>query len=75
MSENETENLTSEVAEWFFEDYLPSWVGVGNQGIDNGPGFILDYWGVPLYYYNTDGGQWASTATASSPCSTQPTPA
>jgi hypothetical protein len=59
VSENETENVLAEVAEWFFEDYLPTWVDVGNQGIDNGPEFILEYWGVPLYYYNTDGGQWA----------------
>ena len=59
MSENETETVTAEVAEWFFGDYLPTWVGVGNRTIGRGPGFILDYWGVPLYYYDPDGGQWA----------------
>ena len=59
MSENETETVTAEVAEWFFGDYLPTWVGVGKGAIDRGPGFILDYWGVPLYYYDPDGGQWA----------------
>jgi len=59
MSKNETDTVTAEVAEWFFGDYLPTWVGVGNQTIGSGPGFILDYWGVPLYYYGPDGGQWA----------------
>jgi hypothetical protein len=59
MSHNETENVTAEVTEWFFEDYLPTWVGVGNRAIGTGPGFILNYWGVPLYDYHPDGGQWA----------------
>jgi len=59
MSDNETETVTAEVAEWFFDDYLPTWVGVGSGAIDTGPDFILDYWGVPLYYYHPDGGQWA----------------
>ena len=44
MSDNETETVTTEVAEWFFDDYLPTWVGVGNGDIDTGPGFILNYW-------------------------------
>ena len=59
MSDNETETVTDEVAEWFFDDYLPTWVSVGNGTIDTGPGFILNYWGVPLYDYHPDGGQWA----------------
>jgi hypothetical protein len=59
MSHNETENVTAEVTEWFFEDYLPTWVGVGNRAIGTGPGVILNYWGVPLYDYHPDGGQWA----------------
>ena len=59
MSDNETETVTAEVADWFFDDYLPTWVGVGNGDINTGPGFILNYWGVPLYDYHPDGGQWA----------------
>jgi hypothetical protein len=59
MSDSETETVTAEVAEWFFDDYLPTWVGVGNGDINTGPGFILNYWGVPLYDYHPDGGQWA----------------
>ena len=59
MPDNETESVAAEVTKWFFVDYLPTWVGVGNRASDKGPDFILDYWGVPLYYYNSDGGQWA----------------
>jgi hypothetical protein len=59
LADNETEAVTAEVTEWFFQDYLPTWVGVGNGAIGTGPRFILDYWGVPLYDYHPDGGQWA----------------
>jgi hypothetical protein len=59
MPDNETEAVAAEVTEWFFEDYLPTWVGIGNGSIAKGPGFILDYWGVPLYDWRPDGGQWA----------------
>jgi hypothetical protein len=59
MSDNQNQTATAEVTEWFFEDYLPTWVGVGNGSIDKGPGFIQDYWGAPLYDYHPDGGDWA----------------
>lgn len=59
MSGNETEAVRTEVAAWFFDDYLPMWVGVANGVIDSGTGFILDYWGVPIYDYHPDGGGWA----------------
>jgi hypothetical protein len=62
MSDKEIETVTAEVAKWFFDDYLPTWVGVGNRSIDKGPEFILNYWGVPLYKYHPDGGQWALDA-------------
>jgi hypothetical protein len=58
MSDKETETVTAEVTEWFFDDYLPTWVGVGNGTVEKGPGFILDYWGVPLCYCHPDGGRW-----------------
>ena len=32
----ETEAVTAEVTEWFFEDYLPTWVGVGEAADDPG---------------------------------------
>lgn len=62
MSDNAAETVAAEVTEWFFDDYLPTWVSVGNRAIDSGPEFILNYWGVPLYKYHPDGGQWALDA-------------
>jgi hypothetical protein len=58
MSDDETETTAAEVTEWFFEGYVPTWVGVSNGTIDKGPEFILNYWGVPLYDYRPDGGSW-----------------
>jgi hypothetical protein len=46
------------VTRWFFDDYLPLLVGVGNGTIAQGPEFVLDYWGVPLHYSTPDGGKW-----------------
>jgi hypothetical protein len=46
------------VTRWFFDDYLPLWVGVGSGTIAQGPEFILDYWGVPLHHCTPDGGKW-----------------
>jgi len=38
-----------EVAAWFFNEYVPTWVAAGaNKGFDH-ESFILGYWGVPLY--------------------------
>jgi hypothetical protein len=47
-----------EVEHWFFEDYLPTWVGVGAGTIEHGPEFILDYWGVPLHWGLHPASQW-----------------
>ncbi len=38
MSDNETGPVAAEVAEWFFGNYLPTWVGVGSGAIDKDPG-------------------------------------
>ncbi|MGW1159516.1 DUF6841 family protein [Streptomyces sp. NPDC002513] len=43
------DGVRTEVARWFFDDYLPTWVGVGSGAISRGPEFILDYWAVPLH--------------------------
>jgi hypothetical protein len=54
----------SDVSAWFFDDYLPTWVGVGNGTIHKGPEFILDYWGHPLCYANPDEAEWAADGRA-----------
>jgi hypothetical protein len=38
-------SVYDDVTGWFFDDYLPHWVGVGSGTIAQGPQFILDYWG------------------------------
>jgi hypothetical protein len=50
--------LHDEVTQWFFDDYLPTWVAVGTGTIARGPEFILDYWSVPLHYTSDQTTQW-----------------
>jgi hypothetical protein len=67
MSNKETQLPTSvhdEVTSWFFDDYLPTWVGVAAGTIARGPEFILDYWAAPLHYNTDEGNQWLHDASA-----------
>jgi hypothetical protein len=67
MSDNEIQLVTSvheDVTSWFFEDYLPTWVGVAAGTIARGPEFILDYWAAPLHLSTEQGGQWFRDASA-----------
>ncbi|MFK0114173.1 hypothetical protein [Streptomyces sp. NPDC091217] len=50
--------VRDEVTHWFFDDYLPTWVGVGSGEIERGPDFILDYWSAPLYISEPPLGAW-----------------
>ena len=50
--------VREQVARWFFDDYFPTWVGVGSCAIAQSPEFILDYWGVPLHYSTPGGSEW-----------------
>ena len=66
-----TDNIThvhasvrDEVTHWFFDDYLTTWIGVGADTIARGPEFILDYWGVPLYWSDDQGSWWLLDAPA-----------
>src|ERR1700720_1005604 len=47
-----------EVAHWFFDDYLTTWIGVGAGTIQRGPEFILDYWSAPLNWSDDQGSGW-----------------
>ncbi|MGQ4390195.1 DUF6841 family protein [Streptomyces sp. SAS_270] len=49
MTDNSTAATRAEVSEWFFGDYLPRWVAVAAGTSDEGPEFVLDYWGTPLH--------------------------
>jgi hypothetical protein len=57
-------SVRDEVTHWFFDDYLPTWVGVGAGTIARGPEFILDYWGVPLHWSDDHGSRWFLDAPA-----------
>lgn len=46
--------VEAEVRAWFFDDYFPRWVDVANGKRDEGPEFILEYWGRPMYATNDD---------------------
>ncbi|MGN6407285.1 MAG: DUF6841 family protein [Curtobacterium sp.] len=37
---------TTELTEWFFDDYLPAWTAAA---LRNDPGFIDEYWASPLW--------------------------
>ena len=43
------QNAAQELESWFFETYIPHWVAVGSGQSEDGPEFILDYWGTPMF--------------------------
>ena len=51
-------SVNDEVSHWFFDDYLPTSVGVGAGTIARGPEFILDYWSAPLHWSDDQGTKW-----------------
>ncbi|MEV6028070.1 hypothetical protein [Streptomyces sp. NPDC052036] len=51
-------SVLAEVTHWFFEDYLPTWVGVASGAIRRGPDFILDYWSAPLHISTPTAQEW-----------------
>lgn len=46
------EAVCAELDHWFFEVYINHWVDVGAGRRDDGPEFILDYWGTPMFATN-----------------------
>ena len=43
------DEVFKEVTSWFLDQYFPRWVSVGNGTSDEGPEFILQFWGCPLH--------------------------
>lgn len=43
------ESAAKDLESWFFEKYIPHWVAVGSGETDEGPEFILEYWGTPMF--------------------------
>jgi hypothetical protein len=48
------------VTRWFFDDYLSTWTSVVNGTRQDGPDFILDYWGSPMHVSSPRMNQWLS---------------
>ncbi len=44
----DSKHVEAELNQWFFETYLNHWVEVGNGTRNEGPEFVLQYWGTPL---------------------------
>jgi glyoxylase-like metal-dependent hydrolase (beta-lactamase superfamily II) len=57
-SDSGTPSVRDEVAKWFFDDYLPTWIGVGAGTIARDSDFILDYWSAPLHWSDNHGSRW-----------------
>ena len=58
LSGQTSDSVRDDVAHWFLDDYLPTWVSVAAGTIKRGPEFILDYWGVPLHWSDDQGARW-----------------
>jgi hypothetical protein len=52
------EDTLGEVTRWFFDDYLSRWMSVVNGTCQEGPEFILDYWGYPLHVSSPSINRW-----------------
>ncbi len=59
----EIEAIRREVHEWFFDDYLPRWVAASSGKSGEGPEFILEYWGTPMYVTGLGVAFWCLTDT------------
>tara|TARA_Y100000780_G_scaffold173356_1_gene158473 strand:+ start:79 stop:609 length:531 start_codon:yes stop_codon:yes gene_type:complete len=46
--------IEEEIRHWFFGVYFNHWVEVGNGERDEGPEFVLQYWGTPMYVTGDD---------------------
>ncbi len=56
-------SVNDEVTQWFFDDYMSTWIGVVSGVIARETDFILDYWSVPLHYTAGSTAQWLLEAT------------
>ncbi|MFJ6727145.1 hypothetical protein ACIQPQ_19795 [Streptomyces sp. NPDC091281] len=54
-------SVLDEVTAWFFDDYIPTWVGIGSGTSSDGPETILRYWGRPLHVASAVFNQWLLT--------------
>ena len=51
-------DVLGEVTHWFFDDYLSRYISVVGGTRQEGPEFILDYWGCPVHVSSPRMNQW-----------------
>jgi hypothetical protein len=59
-NEPAADDALGEVTHWFFDDYLSRYISVVNGTRQEGPEFILDYWGCPVQVSSPRMNQWLS---------------
>ena len=47
------DEVEQEIEAWFFDKYIPHWMSVGSGRSKEGPEFILEYWGTPMFASGT----------------------
>ncbi|MGH3560349.1 MAG: DUF6841 family protein [Mycobacterium sp.] len=57
---SDLDDVLGEVTSWFFDDYFPRWVSVGNGTSAEGPEFILKFWGCPLHVGTPQINMWVT---------------
>ncbi|MGH3557606.1 MAG: DUF6841 family protein [Mycobacterium sp.] len=57
---SDLDEVLEEVTSWFFDDYFPRWVAAGNGASDEGPEFILQFWGCPLHVSTPQINMWVT---------------
>jgi hypothetical protein len=58
-----TDPTIQEINQWFFGEYLPTWVSIGASE-DGDPSLILEFWGVPMHAASLHMTSWLRTPEA-----------
>jgi hypothetical protein len=59
-NDSRLEYALGEVTRWFFDDYLNRYISVVSGTRQDGPEFILDYWGCPVHVSSPRMNRWLS---------------
>jgi hypothetical protein len=57
---SDLDDVLEQVTSWFRDDYVPRWVSVGNGTSEEGPEFILRFWGCPLHVSTPQINMWVT---------------
>jgi hypothetical protein len=60
QADAENVSLVSEIDQWFFGHYLPTWESIGSS-VSRNPKEILDYWNVPMHAASMEMSRWLLT--------------